>query len=380
MLGAMHCESSDVILDPFSGASTTLIECKLLGMDSYGFEINPFLHWIGNVCLNWDINADEIKKYHSKVLHEFKNIEKPSNLKDLDKFGLTIPPIHNPHRWWRDDVLIDMLHLKECIDRVVKHDDGIKQFFRLCLAGVLVPNLTNVTLGRLQLHFIDKSEVAIDVIKEYSQHFEVMLGDIQSIQSEKAIGNSQLFLQDSTDLSVFSKITKPISSVITSPPYPNRYSYVWNTRPHLYMFDFITKGKEATQIDMKTIGGTWGTATSMLSVGIIEPINEAVAEVVSTVIRDIREQDNLMANYVIKYFNMLTKQILELERLPQRQLKCAYVVGNSRIKDVYIETDVMLGNIFERLNIGYKINTIERIRKRNSGKDLHESIVYAYKN
>ena len=84
-----------------------------------------------------------------------------------------------------------------------------------------------------------------------------------------------------------------------------------------------------------------------------------------------------MANYVMKYFNLLSEQIHAMEKLPQKNLRCAYVVGNSRIKKRYIETDVLLGNIFK--DLGYKLKSIDRIRKRNSGKDLFESIVYAEK-
>jgi hypothetical protein len=84
-----------------------------------------------------------------------------------------------------------------------------------------------------------------------------------------------------------------------------------------------------------------------------------------------------MANYVMKYFNLLAEQIKAMDSLPQKDLRCAYVVGNSRIKKRYIETDVILGDIFKGL--GYKLKSIDRIRKRNSGKDLYESIVYAGK-
>ncbi len=62
-----------------------------------------------------------------------------------------------------------------------------------------------------------------------------------------------------------------------------------------------------------------------------------------------------------------------------KNARVAYVVGCSRIKEVFIETDVMLAQIFEGLKLGYRVSSIDRIRKRHSGKDLHESIVYAWK-
>ncbi|OII57443.1 hypothetical protein BIW19_03175 [Pseudomonas putida] len=115
----------------------------------------------------------------------------------------------------------------------------------------------------------------------------------------------------------------------------------------------------------------------MLSKGVIDAVFPFFENAISPVVERIRQEDNLMANYVMKYFNLLALQIKVMDKLPQSNLRCAYVVGNSRVKGVYVETDVLLGEIFKGL--GYDVNSIERIRKRNSGKDLHESIVYAAK-
>jgi hypothetical protein len=52
-------------------------------------------------------------------------------------------------------------------------------------------------------------------------------------------------------------------------------------------------------------------------------------------------------------------------------------VGCSRLKGVYVEADVLLGKVFEGLGLSFAVDRIERIRKRHSGRDLHESIVYA---
>jgi len=60
---------------------------------------------------------------------------------------------------------------------------------------------------------------------------------------------------------------------------------------------------------------------------------------------------------------------------PKAQI--AYVVGCSRVKGIFVETDVLLAAIIQALEIGAVEARVHRIRKRNSGKDLHESIVYA---
>lgn len=376
MIKKLNCKKGEIILDPFNGASTTMIESKLEGYNCYGFEINPLLQWVGKVSTNWNLNSKEIETIRNNIVSQFKEQVKYISYDNLEANNLYIPPIFNPLRWWRKDVITELLILKRAIIECSNSIEN-KDFFLLCLAGVLVPDLTNVTLGKLQLHFIDRDDDNIDVLTTFLKHLDSMIDDLSIILSLELTSQSKIFHTNSTTLEGV-EITKPISCVITSPPYPNRYSYVWNTRPHLYFLDFFTTPKEASALDKETIGGTWGTATSILNKGIIEPVHECLEKEVWELVEDIRVDDNLMANYVMKYFNLLAEQIQAMEQLPQNDLRCAYVVGNSRIKGRYIETDKILGNIFEGL--GYNLSSIHRFRKRNSGKDLFESIVYTEKN
>jgi len=374
MLNVMGFRQGQKVLDPFSGACTTQIQCKLMGIPSYGFEINPLLYFVGTTSLNWNLKKSVLK-------NEFKNI-KNSYLSDENNYlnarieELPIPKIHNPFRWWREDVLRKMLCLKKTILSI--ENNSIKDFFLLAFVCCLVPDLTNITLGRLQLHFITRDNDNIDVLGSFSEKVAVMIDDIGKVSDLKDV-ISKIYYCDSTKLDddIIGEFTADY--IVTSPPYPNRYSYVWNTRPHLYFFDFFSKPKEASDLDKKTIGGTWGTATSCLQKGTIEPINDIVGKAAGKVVSDIREKDSLMANYVMKYFNMLAAQILQAEHVLSDKSKVAYVVGNSWIKGVYINTDEILQSIFLDSGIGYKSARIERFRRRHSGKDLYESIVFASK-
>jgi hypothetical protein len=272
--------------------------------------------------------------------------------------------------------LVDLLILLREIEKT--KSEKIRRLLKLALAGVLVPDLSNVTLGKLQLHFINRDHDEIKVWDTFVKHAAQIAQDLEDLRDTKTAGEAVCYHQDSTNLKNFKSLCK-VDAVITSPPYVNRYSYVWNTRPHLYMLGFMTTAKQASELDKRTIGGTWGTATSVLAKGTYAPINEAVDAVVTPVSALIREKDNLMANYVVHYFNQLTTQILELERILSPNARLAYVVGNSWIKDTYVETDVMLGEIIERLDLGYRTTDIHRFRRRHSGKRLYESIVYATK-
>ena len=215
----------------------------------------------------------------------------------------------------------------------------------------------------------------MDVWREFSQHVTVMIGDLDHLNQLETVGNAQMYLTDSTTLEGVPTLHS-IDRVITSPPYPNRYSYIWNTRPYLYLFGLFQTAKQASAIDLKTIGGTWGTATSILLKGKIAPAFPIVQDVVAPVVEQIRAKDNLMANYLMKYFNLLALQIVKQHALLAPDAKLAYVVGCSRLRGEYVATDLLLAKVFEGLDLGYRVTNVTRFRKRHSDKDLHESIVF----
>jgi hypothetical protein len=368
-------KDGEVVLDPYSGASTTLIECKKKGIKSFGFEINPLLHFIGEARLGLDSDTVSLKSDLSKVKKLFKKIQKKYFSISIEESDLEIPPIHNPHRWWREDVLKDLL----CLKRAIYEADislTSKNIFKVALAGVLVPDLSNVTLGKLQLHFIDRSSDEIDVESIFFNHAQSVVEDVSLLESSYFSTESNLFLTDALNPETKGSLIKA-DTVITSPPYVNRYSYVWNTRPHLFFLDIFTTPKESSQLDLKTVGGTWGTATSILNKGVVTPEYDTVNKHVFEVSEKIRKESNLMANYVVKYFNALANQIQSMDLYLNDDAKVAYVIGLSKISGIRVEADLILAKMFE--DFGYKKVKVRRFRKRNSGKDLFESIVYGWK-
>jgi hypothetical protein len=375
MLRSMETLQGATVLDPFAGAGTTLIEAKLHGYPSYGFELNPMLAFASTTSLIWDLSIEDLLEAREAISEGYTTYKRNYANESLASLGLTVPPIHNVERWWRADVLKDLLYLLKLIGQVSRASKKIRDFLELCFAGVLVPDLTNVHLGRLQLHFTNKDGVPMDVWRVYSSHLDKMISDIRCIDEQQLSTEARVWNINSVS-GPLPILPRKVDRIITSPPYPNRYSYVWNTRPHMYMLGHITTGKEATDIDKAAIGGTWGSATSVLSKGTWKPKDGITEVLLSPTIAALRRGGDLMANYVLKYFDDLAKHIRLMATVLEPGGKAAYVVGCTEIKGVYVETDVLLGHLFEGLNLGFRVDSIDRFRKRNSGQDLHESIVY----
>lgn len=49
------------IVDPYSGAGTTVLTAKAMGVESYGVELNPFLASLSQRAIDWSSNPDELE-------------------------------------------------------------------------------------------------------------------------------------------------------------------------------------------------------------------------------------------------------------------------------------------------------------------------------
>lgn len=60
-------DRDSMVLDPFCGTGTTLVECKKLGIPSVGVEANPFAHFASTVKTDWSPDPDGLLKHAKEV-------------------------------------------------------------------------------------------------------------------------------------------------------------------------------------------------------------------------------------------------------------------------------------------------------------------------
>jgi hypothetical protein len=165
--------------------------------------------------------------------------------------------------------------------------------------------------------------------------------------------------------------------VITSPPYPNRMSYIRELRPYMYWLGFLTNGRQAGELDWEAIGGTWGCATSNLQKWNRNGAKPVPFENFEKIIRAIRSHSNVLATYVDKYFHDMALHVQAIRKIVKSSGQINYIVGNSKFYDVLLPVEQIFAAMFQ--DAGFKNVSVKALRKRTSKKELYEYLVSGIK-
>ncbi len=168
--------------------------------------------------------------------------------------------------------------------------------------------------------------------------------------------------------------------LITSPPYPNRISYIRELRPYMYWLEYLTNGREAGDLDWQAIGGTWGAATSRLADWQRSP-DGFYPDYLSSLLRKVAHADNkngkLLSNYIAKYFEDIWLHLQSVCRVISPGGRVHYIVGNSTFYNILLPVEKIYKDMLQAL--GLTEVAIKTLRKRNSKKELYEFDVTAAK-
>jgi DNA modification methylase len=360
-----NCNASSVILDPFSGTATTGLVAAELGYKAVLFDINPFLIWLGNTK-SYNFTIQEIDHLNN----EFENCI--NNIVISNSFWK--PPIHNIERWWHPETLILISSIRESL---VAHFGEPSKEASSNLVWIafsrLIIETSSAAFNHVSMSFKEES-----IQYGYSQIkflFKTIFLHILNSAKMPIEGVSIVLKGDSKDLSAYYK--SYFDTVITSPPYPNRISYIRELRPYMYWSKFLRNGGDAGILDWEAIGGTWGTATSNLKDW--KPTNQNLPirlyEVCEKIALSGDKNSLLMSLYVHKYFDDMFSHLENLRPILKPNAKLNYIVGNSSFYGHFVDTEKILLEIF--IQIGYKNVSVDIIRRRNTKRGLLEFNVKA---
>ncbi|MFQ3591328.1 MAG: DNA adenine methylase [Chloracidobacterium sp.] len=354
------------ILDPFSGTATTTLTAAEQGNSALSFDINPFLIWLGNVkCRSY--SAEHLTFVRSGVQRAIGLI--PS----LMRKDNWIPPLFNIERWWSASTLQILAALRAGLVEVFGEPaedrmDGLA-WVAFCR---LVIETSSAAFNHVSMSF--SSETEHHEVEHVIDLYLAILDAVLASSRGQLRGRGEVIEMNARAIP---KMGRCFGLVVTSPPYPNRISYIRELRPYMYWMKFLVEAREAGEMDWKAIGGTWGVATSRLNEW--RPNDRVLPEILIDTVERIEKSDGknakLMATYVLKYFYDMYLHLSSLPNVLEPAAELHYIVGNSSFFGNMVDTPAILTASMQML--GYESTASTIIRRRNCNKALFEYDVSA---
>ncbi|MDP3013888.1 MAG: DNA methyltransferase [Candidatus Subteraquimicrobiales bacterium] len=338
----------NVVCDPFGGCGTTLVEAKILGVESIGFDINPIAKLI---------TQTKVIPIKPKTLENAKN----AFIKNLG----TVQQVEFNHnariKYWFDEKTLEELDkIYLAIKQIKNHN--VHRFF-LCAFSHILKNCSRWLMKSIK-PTIDKDKQIPPPVDTFLRHLEYMIRkNIEFYNLLIEMGNShtptKMRIWDSTKRLPLAP--NSIGIIITSPPYVTSYEYVdlhqlsllWLSddpdykKRHHYSDKFDSFRKKFV-----------GTRSKKRKTG------EAQSKIAENIIQLLSGVDKRLANNVANYFLDMKKAFAEMYRILKPGGKACIIIGNTTLREIQILNAEVVAEQMQR--IGFK--QIKIIKREVSNK------------
>jgi hypothetical protein len=353
------------VLDPFCGTGTTLLTCAERAIPCTTLDVNPFLVWLARA---------KVAKYGPSALREAEALIAAMRGAALERGSAPwLPALFQIEKWWDRPTL----HALGRAYATLGDSDAQKparDLAKLAFCRSLI-TAANVSFGHQSMSFAEPSAAP----KRAAQRVADALRDAYApIAAAAALhlpkGERHARLGDARKVAEFSGNLQ-FGTVITSPPYVNRMSYVRELRPYMYWLGYLEQPRDAGELDWQAIGGTWGAATSRVAAWTASSTMPLTG--LDSLVERIAGQSDVLSRYVLKYFFDMLSHVRSVASIVARGGQAHYVVGNSKFFDILVPVERLFAEIFELS--GFRDVTVRELRKRTSKRELYEYLVSATK-
>ncbi|KKT57612.1 MAG: methylase N-4/N-6 domain protein [Parcubacteria group bacterium GW2011_GWC1_45_13] len=312
---------TQVVCDPFGGCGTTLVEAKMLGHKSIGFDINPVAKLITQTKTT-AIKPKTLANTRNKFLKYYENAPSVS---------------YNHHQrinYWFDEPTIQELDkIYFAIKKIKNHN--VRRFF-LCSFSHNLKNCSRWLMKSIK-PTIDKEKTVPNPKESFLRHLDSMIkknGQFYSTLAQSGYTNvsTKMYRRDSTKK--FPIEQEMIDLVITSPPYVTSYEYADLHQLTLLWFGGDPKHFKKWHhfsnefIDFRR--NFIGTSSKNEKSG---EFNSVIAE---KIIDDLMQVERPLAVDVANYFLDMKKVFAEIHRVLKTGGKACIIIGNTSLRGVEI--------------------------------------------
>lgn len=323
-----YANEGELVLDPFAGSGTTLVESVLNKRNALGVDFDKFSQLL---CKT---KTTLLSEYQIKYLNELE--EKTGNKSFNSDF---MPDIRNLEHWFPKVNILHLSQLKEKIDYIyeISDDEDIYNFLLVCFASIVRKcsyaddtSPKPYVSSRIKKTPLKVNELFDKTLNSYIKR----INEYEGIE----LGKSQIISDDARNIKS-PKYKNKVSLAVTSPPYINAFDYVRSLRLENVWLGFYG---DSNILDIKKRQiGTELIPSSVYN----EHIELTGNEKLDSIIKKIYIQDKKRAYVVFKFFEDMKLNLIEVKKLLKKDSHYIIVVGNSKIRGIDVPTHEILGDI-----------------------------------
>jgi len=401
MCERFNAAQGDIVLDPFCGTGTTLVECQKMGLNAIGLEANPACVFASRVKITWDVDTAQLRVALQEIVERVRPI--------CDELTFSAQPLfvdafnadnskkrllaNSPEgqyfvssgmlkRGWLSEIpFYKVLALLEEI-KALEAEGKIKDALRLALVAILVETASNVSFG--PEIYVSGHKDDVDVLGAFRDKVEMMISDLETMQAAFPVGQSLVLSGDARECArvLTQNDVQRVDFVITSPPYPTEKDYTRQTRLELVFLGYVYDTESLQRIKRAMVRshskGIYKSDSDGKWVANVPEVR-AIADELRVKIRDKTYGfAKLYPRIIEEYFGGMYRHLRSLNETLISGGRCAYVVGDQR---TYLQTHTPTGKILSILaeQIGFEVEDVLvwRVRKgtTGSGREIEEQIV-----
>lgn len=378
------CPKGGLVLDPFCGAGTVLLESIICGKNVVGADANPIARLISEAKTQY-IPSEELER-------NLNNIIKRAQRDKKDR----IPDFPNKDFWFSYHVQKQLAHLLYAIKEI--RDKKNKVFFMVCFSSIIkkisyadpriyVPVRLNPERFCDKPDLYQKLRIKIDSLREidvYEKFRKTCLENIKRMKSLQGTNAQHYYAKIiSKDAR---KLTKDIDSkklledecvdlVLTSPPYAGAQKYIRSSRLSLNWFG-LGSAESIKSLEKCNIGRENFTKKDLLveKTGILQA---------DELIKKIADIDKTRATIVSTYLKEMDDALKESVRVLKKGGYMVMIVGPNKVCGYDFDTPRYLRMIAENNGMHTEFQMVDSIknygmmtmRNKNAGLIMVEHVI-----